>query len=344
TRPEIADKAIADGIIDFWEMCRPLIADPYLPTKLNEGRPDDIVTCIADCNCLDSLLSELPVSCILNPRAGREEEPSLQSRPASKKRKVIVVGGGPAGMEAASTAAGRGHQVILYEQTDRLGGQLNPASVAPYKGDVRYLIDYLTTRISKSSVEVRLNTPATAQSIEREQPDVVILATGSQPVIPDIPGINGENVVTAVDVLNDKQPVGKSAVIIGGGMVGCEVAEFLVQKGKKVTILEMQKRIGQGINAINRWRSIQRLNQAGVSIETMIQPEEITGSGVTANREGKSYSFPADTVVLATGMAPARELLSELEGKVPVHTIGDCLEPRQIGEAMEEGFRLGNSI
>ena len=344
SRPEIADKAIADGIIDFWEMCRPLIADPYLPTKVAEGRPEDIATCLADCNCLNNLLSEVPVACIVNPRAGREEEPAFQSRPAATKRKVIVVGGGPAGMEAAWVAAQRGHQVVLYEEKDKLGGQLHAASVAPFKNDVNYLIDYLTTQVGKAGVEVKLNSPATAQSIEQSQPDVVILATGSSPLVLDIPGVDRDNVVTALDVLTGK-PVGDSVVIIGGGMVGCEVAEFLVKKSNRVTILETLKRIGQDINAINRWRVIQRLSEAGVSLETKTQAEEITASGVRGIREGVSQLFPADTVVLAAGMVPDKGLLAELEGKIPsVHTIGDCLEPRQIAEAIEEGLRLGTAI
>jgi len=345
SRPEIADKAIADGIIDFWEMCRPLIADPYLPNKIAEGRPEDIVTCIADCNCLDNLLSDVPVSCILNPRAGREEEPEFQSQPAATKRKIVVVGGGPAGIEAACVAAQRGHQVVLYEEKDRLGGQLFPASVAPYKSDIQYLTDYLIAQVSKSGIEVRLNSRFTAQSAEEDQPDVVILATGSTPLIPEIPGVDGDNVVTALDVLTGKKQVGDSAVIIGGGMIGCEVAEFLAQQGKKVTILETQKRIGQDINAINRWRVIQRLTQAGVSQETRTQAEEITTSGIRGNKEGISQSYPADTVVLAVGMVPNRELLTELEGKVPsIHIIGDCSVPRKIGEAIEEGFRLGVTV
>jgi len=344
SRPEIADKAIADGIIDFWEMCRPLIADPYLPTKVAKGRPEDIATCLADCNCLDNLLSDVPVTCIVNPRAGREEEPAYQSRPTTK-RKVVVVGGGPAGMEAARVAALRGHQVVLYEEKDRLGGQLQAASVAPFKNDVKYLIDYLTTQVGKAGVKVKLNSQATAQSIEQSRPDVVILAAGSNPLMPDIPGVDRDNVVTALDVLAGKKPIGDSVVIIGGGMVGCEAAEFLAEKGKKITVLEMQKRIGQDINAINRWRVIQRLSEDGVSLETKTQAEEITTSGVRGSREGVSQFFPADTVVLAAGMVPNKGLLAELEGKIPsVHAIGDCLEPRQIGEAIEEGFRLGAAI
>ncbi|MFC2002619.1 FAD-dependent oxidoreductase [Chloroflexota bacterium] len=345
SRPELADKAIADGIIDFWEMSRPLIADPYLPTKVAQGHPEDIAICPADSACLSNLLLEKPIACILNPMVGREGEEAFQIRPAETRRKVIVVGGGPAGMEAARVAALRGHQIVLHEEKDRLGGQLQAASVAPYKDEINCLTDYLTTQVSKAGVEVRLNSKVNAQSIEQSKPDVVIVATGSNPLIPDIPGVDRGNVVTALDVLTGKKQTGDRVVIVGGGMVGCEVAEFLAGEGKKVTVLEMQKRIGQGIIAITRWRVIQRLSEAGVSLETKTKAEEITESGVQANREGLPQLFPADTVVLATSMTPNKGLLQELEGRVPsVHAIGDCLEPRQIGEAMEEGFRLGAAI
>ena len=344
-RPELAEKAIADGIIDFWEMCRPLLADPYLPAKVAAGHPEDIVTCMADNACFENLMAEMPITCILNPRAGREGEEAFQIRAAEAKRKIIVVGGGPAGMEAARVAALRGHQVVLYEEKDGLGGQLQAASIAPYKVEVNHLTNYLATQITKAGVEVRLNNKATAKSIDRSRPDAVILATGSNPLIPDIPGVERDNVVTAQEVLTQEKQAGDKVVIIGGGMVGCEAADFLTEKGKKVTILEMEKRIGQDIGLVNRWPFIQRLSQSGVSIQTKTKAEEITEAGVVASREGSSQLFPADTVVLAMGMIPNKELLQELKGKVPaVHAIGDCLEPRRIAQAMEEGFRLGAAI
>lgn len=344
-KPELAEKAIAEGIIDFWEMCRPLIADPYLPTKVSQGRIEDITPCLACATCLDKLLADIPIACKVNPRAGREGEEAFQIRPAKTKRKIMVVGGGPGGMEAATVAALRGHQVTLHEETDRLGGQLLAASVAPYKSELNHLTNYLVTQVTKASVEVRLNSQVTAQSIEQTKPDIVILATGSSPLIPDISGVERSNVVTALDVLTGKKRVGDTVVIIGGGMVGCEVAEFLVETGKKVTILEMLARIGQDIGAIARWRVIQRLSEAGVRMETRTKAEEITEEGVLTRREGLPQMFTADTVVLAAGMVPNNGLIQELQDKIPVvHLVGDSLEPRKIEEAMEEGFRLGAEV
>jgi len=344
-RPELAEKFMSYGVIDFWEMCRPLIADPFLPQKVIEGRPGDINTCIADCTCLDKLMSEEPVSCILNPRVGREAEPDWQIKPATTKRKVVVVGGGPAGMEAARVAALRGHKVTLYEAKEKLGGKLQVASIAPFKSEVKYLSDYLSAQLAKAGVEVKLNTKATAQSIVQLQPDAVVIATGSRTLVPDIPGIKSQSVVTAADILTGKKQAGARVVIIGGGLVGCEVAEFLAQKGKNVAILEMEKRMGQDIGPVLRWRVIQRLSEAGVVMATKTRATEITKNGVTAEQEGKAQTFPADTIVLAMGDVPDKELVQQLTGKVPaVLAIGDCQEPRRIAEAMESGFRTGNSI
>lgn len=344
-RPELAEKAMANGVIDFWEMCRPLIADPYLPQKVAEERPEDINTCVADCTCLDKLMAEEPISCILNPRAGREAEGAWQIKPATTRRKIIVVGSGPSGMEAARVAALRGHQVTLHEAQNRLGGKLHVAAIAPFKSETKYLNDYLATQVIKTGVMVKLNSKATAQHIQQSQPDAVVIATGSHPLIPNIPGIQQPNVVTAADILTGRKQPGDRVVIIGGGMVGCEVAEFLATKGKKVTILEMEKRLGQDIGPVLRWRVMQRLTQAGVATATKTTATEINQDGVVARQDGKSQLFPADTVVLAMGEVPDKDLLHQLEGKVPaVYAAGDCLEPRRIGEAMEEGFRIGNTV
>jgi 2,4-dienoyl-CoA reductase (NADPH2) len=199
--------------------------------------------------------------------------------------------------------------------------------------------------VVKAGVEVRLNNRVTTEFILRNKPDVLILATGSVPSIPDTPGVERDNVVTAMDVLTGKEQVGDKVVIIGGGMVGCETAEFLMEKGKKVTILEMLERIGQDIGPAARWRIIRRLRETGVGMETKIKAEEITEEGVRASRQGSPELFPADSIVLATGMIPDKMLARELAGKVPaVHLVGDCVQSRRIEEALEEGYRIGARI
>jgi len=333
--PRIAEDIICQGKADLVGMARALLADPELPRKAKEGRVDEIRPCIACCRCLDRVMNLESVYCSVNPRLGRETEWHLALAP--QPRKVLVVGGGPAGMVAASTAAHRGHKVTLLEKESKLGGQLNFASLPPYKREIEDYRKYLEGGLRRSGVEVKLNTTL---ELRGEEIDAVIVATGAQPLIPEIAGI--ERCVTALEVLKGKE-TGKEVLIIGGGMIGCEVAEYLRNKNKRVVILEMLGRIGADIGPATRWVILGRLRSAGVRIETKAKVVAVTESGVKAEREGKEEEFAADTVVLAAGMVPANETSGKLEA-LKVYRVGDCVSPRRIKEAVEEGMRVGFEI
>jgi 2,4-dienoyl-CoA reductase (NADPH2) len=347
--PELAEQILADGKADLIGLGRALLADPEFPNKAKEGRSDEIRACIACSNCLDNLLTAyksgtaLPAFCSINPRMGKEVEYTIE--PAGVAKRVLVVGGGPGGMEAARVAALRGHQVTLCEKGEELGGQLRVACLPPYKDELGSLIKNMATQARKAGVEVRLSTEVTPELVEKENPDVLILAVGATPLIPDIPGVGQDNVVTAVDVLTRRRDVGGTAVIVGGGMVGCEAAEFLADLDKKVTIVEMLPKIGSDYGATYRHVVLRRLRKAGIKMETNVIVEEITDGGVKARRDGAVEFFPGDTVVLAAGFEPSKGLGEKLGGKVPApYSIGDCVEPRRIKEAIEEGFRLAREI
>jgi len=347
--PELAEQILADGKADLIGLGRALLADPEFPNKAKEGRSDEIRSCIACSNCLDNILTGYksgtmsPAICSLNPRLGKEAEYTIE--PAGVVKKVLVVGGGPGGMEAARVAALRGHQVTLCEKGEELGGQLRVACLPPYKDELGSLIKNMAIQVRKAGVEVRLNTEVTSELVEKENPDVLVLAVGATPLIPDIPGVGQDNVVTAVDVLTRRKIVGETAVIVGGGMVGCEAAEFLADLGKKVTIVEMLPKIGSDYGATYRHVVLRRLRETGIKMETNVMVEEITDRGVKAKRDGAAEFFPGDTVVLAVGFKSNKELGERLSGKVPApYSIGDCVEPRRVKEAIEEGFVLAREI
>ena len=258
--PFLAEEIIASGKADFVCMGRPLIADPELPKKALEGKVEDIRPCIA-CNqgCLDRVFTGLSVECCVNAAVGREAEAKIE--PTSKPKKVVVVGGGPGGMEAARVAALRGHKVILYEKNSRLGGQLNLASKPPGREEIQNIVNYLSTQLNKLGVEVKLGVEADVKLIEDLKPDVVIVASGVVPIIPEVEGIEKSNVFLAHDVLAEKVKVGDKVVVVGGGGVGCGVAEFLAQKGKNVTIVEMLEKLARDVGITTRWIVLLRLRQ-----------------------------------------------------------------------------------
>jgi len=342
---ELGEQILEEGKADLIAIGRRLVADPELPNKAAEGRSEDINPCIGCMECLERrFFAREDTVCAINPAMGKEKECELQ--PAVRIKKVVVVGGGPAGIEAASVAAQRGHQVILFEKESRLGGQLGVASKAPYKEDIVPYIDYLAGKAKKTGIDVRLNTEATEGLVTAEKPDAVVIAAGGVLVKPDIPGIAGQKVVTAVDVLAGREDVGQTVVVIGGGMVGCEVGHFLAEKGKSVTIVEAVKRIAADMLPMVRRRRMDGLREKEVTMLTSTSCEEIKEGGVAVTTaEGSKQDIPADSVVLAVGFKPNDALCQALQGKVPeIHCIGDSSQVRQIMGATSDGFRVGNSL
>jgi len=333
----LAERILVEGKADLIAMGRPLIADPDLPNKAKEGRLEDIRFCVACCECFVDIANEQPLGCSVNAMAGREAVCAITVTDSVKN--VFVIGGGPAGMEAARVAALIGHRVTLFEKKDKLGGKLLYAVIPPYKDEWNTLINYLTVQLNKMDVKVRLREEATVSVVEEGKPDAVIIATGARAIIPEIPGVDSKNVATAIDVLSSNKGTGRSVVIIGGGLIGCETAEFLSQKGKEVTIIEMLPLIGADIAGFNRWVILDRLKASGIRMETNMKVEEITESGVNVARDEITQFIQADSVVIATGMRSNDDLAKQLEGKISsLYLAGDCVEPRQVKQAIKEGF------
>jgi 2,4-dienoyl-CoA reductase-like NADH-dependent reductase (Old Yellow Enzyme family)/thioredoxin reductase len=342
---ELGNEAIKNGQTDFIVIGRPLIADPNLPLKTANKREEDIIPCI-ECNiCIEESPSTgRGVECSVNSEVGHEEEYRIE--PTDKPKKVLVIGGGPAGMEAARVAALRGHKVLLYERNGKLGGQLLQATRPPYKEEIAMLKDYLVQQLHKSSVEIRLNEDVDLNLVDSIKPDVVILATGILPLVPQIPGIDGENVVTSDDVLSDKVEVGQRVTILGGGLVGCETALLLAENKRVVTIVEMLPALATKVGPSIRTALLAALSEKGVTMLTKARVEEITSTGiVVTNGDGKRQTIDADNIVLATGAVPNQQLAEILKGRVKeLFLIGDAVEPRRIKEAISEGYHTGRKI
>ena len=249
-------------------------------------------------------------------------------------------------MEAARVAALRGHQVTLWEKESRLGGQLIQAAIPPYKDRINNLIEYLPVQLRNLNVAIELNKEATATMIEEFKSEVVILATGLKPLIPEIPGLDKAHPVLVEDVLEGRVEVGNRAVIIGGELVGCETAEFLAEKGKKVTVTRRGPEMAAGVGLTLRPFFLARLSEKGVTLLPGIRYHEVTTDGlVVTTKEGEEKTIEADTIVLAAGATPNKELYEDIKGSVPeVYCVGDCVDPRTIGDAIAEGYHVGLEI
>lgn len=343
--PEMAEGVLREGKADFIAFGRGLIADPYLPKKLVEGKPEEIRRCIR-CNegCIGGVLFFKPITCSLNALVGREEEWKIER--AEKIKKVLIAGGGVAGMEAARVAALRGHEVVLYEKSDKLGGHLIEASAPQFKADIRNILEYLSKHVRKIGVKIETGKEVTIKMVEDAKPDVVVVATGSTPLIPKIPGIEKPTVVAAADVLLGKVGVGKKVVVAGGGLVGCETALFLAGEGREITIVEMLHEIAMDVEMISRVILFGELAEKSVKWLTNMKIEEITDEGIIAlDKEQKKQTIEADTVVLALGLKSDNEFYKALEGKVPeLYAIGDCVKPRKIIDSIREGFFVAREI
>lgn len=342
TTPQMAEDILARGKADLIGLARALIADPEWPDKAKSGNYKDIRPCIVCCRCLDQSFSERSgIFCSVNARVGREGETFTPAAP----KKVFIVGAGPAGMEAALTARMRGHDVSLFEPEPSLGGLLGLAARPPFKADIARLIDYYNFQFKKNGIKINTGVRVISDQISRESPDHLIMATGSTPIVPAFPGSRGENVVGALDILSGKKETGEKVVVVGGGMIGCETAEFLASRGKKVVVLEMLDRIANDVGPSNRWVLIMRLKKAGVRLESKTKVVEIRGPEVITMREGKTESFSGDSIIIAVGMKSNQSPAEKLKGIVSSTTIiGDALAPRRIKDAVEEGYLTAMKI
>ncbi|MDR2403003.1 MAG: FAD-dependent oxidoreductase [Spirochaetaceae bacterium] len=340
--PVIMERILEEGKADFIAIGRGFVADPELPHKIEDDRLDDWRPCIRCNNCLGRKYDGLN-NCDVNPLAGAELWTVRTPGPLTS-RKVLVVGGGPGGMQAAITAAERGHEVILAEKTNSLGGTLKFAALDEHKDDLNSLTQYLIRQTGKHAIDVRLNTEVTVQFIEEIKPYAVICAAGAEPIIPSfkgvdlLPCIHATTVYTSVDMVK-----GANVVVIGGGLVGCEVSIFLGGKGKKVTLIEMQDKLAPDANRIHKDSMMEALNNLSDAITPLVNTKclEITGDGVLTERDGKKELITADTVVYAVGMKPRSDLAMQLQTAKGVKryiAIGDCQKATRVKDAIHGGY------
>jgi 2,4-dienoyl-CoA reductase-like NADH-dependent reductase (Old Yellow Enzyme family)/thioredoxin reductase len=343
--PMLAEEAIKKGGADLIAMGRALIADPDLPRKIQSGRPEDIRTCLR-CNegCLSGVRQGRTQRCAVNAEVGRER--TLRIHPASKPKRVCVIGGGPAGMEAARVLALRRHEVTLIEKENELGGLLRYASVPDFKEELRGFLQYLKTQVKKTGVEVLKGRPATLDLMKQLNPDAVVLAAGSTLPVPEIPGAQESFAASALDLLAGKFQPGGRVLVAGGSAMGCEVAAHLASLGREVVVVEMTDGLALDLENRSRVALLRLLKERRVSTLLNWRVERIEeGRVLLSGRNRNRKEVAADSVILALGLKPNRDLVEPLRKNfAEVHAIGDCLEPRKIYQAIHEGAFAGRAI
>lgn len=336
--PDMMEEIIASGKADIIEIARQSICDPYFPEKAFSGQKDDITRCCRCFTCFYNYLTNRTYSCAFNPVVGNELE-NKYAFPATEPKKVIVAGGGPGGMEAAITAAKRGHSVTLYEKNDRLGGQLLSEQYIPFKQDMYNFVKVLEGRLKKASVDVRLNTELTPEQAAAEKPDVIITAVGAKPVIPPIPGIDMEH-VKGLDALHQPTPaLGQKVVILGGGLVGSECAIYLDGLGKDVTIVEMKDDWASDSYFMHKNAMKVYMRDSNIKIHVNTTAKAVTDKGLVCETPDGEMLLEADTILLAAGMKADRAAAEGFYNAAPrVFEIGDCIKAGRVVDAVTLGY------
>ena len=343
--PDMNEKSVADGKIDAVVIGRQAIADPDYGNKVTEGKPQEIRTCIG-CNqgCIWGYFCTGKVGCAVNPEVGHEDEDGIKKADAPKK--VIIVGGGISGMEAARVCKLRGHEVTLYEKSAVLGGNLIPAGAHDFKAEINSLNEYYKNQMELLDIDVRLNTEVTAEDLKNANADAIILALGSKPIMPKIQGI--ERAVFGEDVLLGRKPAGEKIIIVGGGLVGCEIAYGYAKEGKNVTIIEALDEIMKtgNVPGMNKAMLLDGFEYYGTSVMTSTRLKEITENGaIVMLPGGEEVVIPADTVIMSVGYRSSPSIAEELEGcTAKIYEIGDGRKVGNILTCISDAYKAALSI
>lgn len=336
--PDMMEEIIASGKADIVELARQSICDPYFPEKAFSGHTDDITKCCRCFTCFYNYLTNRTFCCAFNPVIGNELE-NKSGFPSTSPKKVVVVGGGVGGMQAAVTAAQRGHDVTLFEKNDRLGGLLQAEQYIPFKQDMYNFVKVLEGRLKESNVDVKLNTEITAEEVAELKADVVMVAVGAKPIVPQIEGIHNPK-VTGLDALHQKNPkVGEKVVILGGGLVGSEAAIYLDGLGKEVTIVEMKDDWAADAYFMHKNAMNIYMRSSNIKIYTNTAAKAVNDKGLVCVTKDGDVLLEADTILLAAGMKADQELVNSFYNTADrVFQIGDCIKPGRVLEAVSLGY------
>ncbi len=341
--PELANQILEEKKADLISMGRALIADPDLPTKALQGRREEIIPCISCNRCVLSIRKG-SLQCAVNPETGREALFKLKK--ADRPKRVWIIGGGPAGMKAAEIASLRGHQVTLFEEQRRLGGRFLLAAIPPKKQILKEFIEYLTKRIKKLPVKIVSGKPFNLSLLEKDRPDVAIVATGAKPFFPPIDGIQEAKAISVEEALSGEVHLGRKILVVGGGGIGAEVADYLSENGKEVTLIEMREGIALDLVGHLQHFLNTRLKAKGVQILTSTKAIRFEKKALwVEDPQGTKKLEGFDNIVIALGSIPNDELVESLKGKIPeVYVVGDASKPREVMEAVFEGEEVALKI
>lgn len=342
--PVLAHKLVQENKLDFVGLGRSLLADPEWVNKVRVDKKEDIIPCVRCMQCINRVFFGQFAACSVNPVLGKEYlSPIL---PAKKPKNVLVIGGGMAGMAFAKMAEEKGHNVTLLESTSKLGGHLLEGAVMDHKKEVDAYCEHLVREIEGSGVKVKYNTRATKELVKELKPDAVVVATGSVPIIPQVPGIDRPNVRIATALAKEGQETGQNVIIVGGGLVGCETGLHLAQKGKNVTIIDMLPEVAQDVIYMARFSLLEAFRNKGIETQGGLKLTEITESGIIVeDANGNKKEMVCDTVVIAVGLKADDTLYNELVNEFDeVYRIGDCIKARKFIDAIQEAFQVAADI